>query len=111
ERMLAAALPAFEGNMASIELGFKIPGIHWKMAANDHSRRSAELAAGLIASDVPYLSSNGFGYSNIVALAARNTTADRAVVLHFTALEMDDKPAAESQSMAKSLVAWLGAEA
>lgn len=111
QQMLDAAQAAFSGKLATIELGFKIPGIHCKMAANDHTRRSAELAAGLIASDTPYLSSNGFGYSSIVALAARNTTASRAVVLHFTALEMDDKPTAESQSMAKSLVSWLGAEA
>jgi len=111
QRMLDAAQPAFSGRFAAVELGYKIPGIHWKIAATDHSQRSAELAAGLIASDAPYLSSNGFGYSNIVALAARNTTAARAVVLHFTALEMDDNPAGTSQSMAKSLVAWVGAEA
>jgi beta-amylase len=111
QRMLDAAQAAFIGELAATELGYKIPGIHWKMAATDHSRRSAELAAGLIASDTPYLSSNGFGYSNIVALAARNTTAARAVVLHFTALEMDDNPTTNSESLAKSLVAWLGAEA
>jgi beta-amylase len=111
QRMLDAAQAAFSGRFSAIELGFKIPGIHWKIAAPDHSRRSAELAAGLIATDTPYLSSNGFGYSSLVALAARNTTAARAVVLHFTALEMDDNPTAASQSMAKSLVSWLGAEA
>ncbi len=111
QRMLASAQAAFSGPLSAVELGFKIPGIHWKIAAPDHSRRSAELAAGLIATDTPYLNSNGFGYSSIVELAARNSTASRAVVLHFTALEMDDNPTAASQSMAKSLVGWLGAEA
>lgn len=111
QRMLDSALAAFNNELAVVELGFKIPGIHWKMAASDHSRRSAELAAGLIASDSPYLSENGFGYAGIIALAAHYAMQPRGVILHFTALEMDDNPAAASQSMAKSLVAWVGAEA
>jgi beta-amylase len=110
-RMLRTAFAALNNEMATIELGFKIPGIHWKMAANDHSRRSAELAAGLIATDTPYLPDDGFGYQRIVALAAAFSAETRNVVLHFTALEMDDNPTAPDQSMAKSLVKWLGAEA
>ncbi|MBZ9612393.1 family 14 glycosylhydrolase [Rheinheimera maricola] len=111
QRMLDTAMLAFNNELANIELGFKIPGIHWKIAANDNSRRSAELAAGLIASDSTYASENGFGYSGIISLAARYAAEPRGVILHFTALEMDDNPATESQSMAKSLVAWVGAEA
>ncbi len=110
-RMLDTALQAFNNELAAITLGFKIPGIHWKMAATDHSRRSAELAAGLLASDGPYSTDNGYGYAGIVALAAEYAAQPRAVVLHFTALEMEDNPAASSQSLAGSLVRWLGAEA
>ncbi|MDX1473642.1 MAG: family 14 glycosylhydrolase, partial [Reinekea sp.] len=51
-RMLDNALLAFDGSFANIELGFKIPGIHWKMSATDNTVRSAEMAAGLIPSDV-----------------------------------------------------------
>ncbi len=110
-RMLDSALLAFDGSMANIELGFKIPGIHWKIAAPDNSQRSAELAAGLITTAEPYSVENGFGYHSIIGLAARYNSAARPVVLHFTALEMIDKPTAADYSMAQSLVHWVGAEA
>ena len=111
KRMLDTALLAFTDIKAGIELGFKIPGIHWKIAADDNSQRSAELAAGLISTASPYRVDNGFGYHSIIALAASYAAASRPVVLHFTALEMADKPTAPDQSMAKSLVNWVGAEA
>ncbi|MAD75495.1 MAG: beta-amylase [Rheinheimera sp.] len=110
-RMLDAALTAFSHKLATIELGFKIPGIHWKMAATDNSRRSAELAAGLITSALLFSADNGFGYAGIVGLAAAFGNEPRGIVLHFTALEMDDLPDSSSQSLAKTLVSWLGAEA
>lgn len=111
KRMLTAALVAFSNELAGIELGFKIPGIHWKIAATDHSQRSAELAAGLITSALPFSADNGFGYAGIVGLAAAFGNEPRGIVLHFTALEMDDLPDSSSQSLAKTLVSWLGAEA
>lgn len=111
QRMLDTALTAFRQQLAAIEIGFKIPGIHWKMAAADASARSAELAAGLISTASPFSKANGFGYSDIVGLAARYASEPRGIVLHFTALEMDDLPDNSSQSLAKTLVQWLGAEA
>uniref|UniRef100_UPI004048E32A family 14 glycosylhydrolase n=1 Tax=Rheinheimera sp. TaxID=1869214 RepID=UPI004048E32A len=111
KRMLDNALLAFAGINNNIELGFKIPGIHWKIAADDSSQRSAELAAGLISTASPFVIENGFGYHGIIDLAASYAAASRPVVLHFTALEMDNKPAAPDQSMAKNLVNWVGAEA
>ena len=111
KRMLDAALLAFAGMNNNIELGFKIPGIHWKIAAADNSQRSAELAAGLISTASPFVIENGFGYHSIIALAASYAAASRPVVLHFTALEMDDKLTAPDQSMAKSLVNWVGTQA
>jgi hypothetical protein len=110
-RMLDAALQAFSSELADIELGFKIPGIHWKMAATDSSRRSAELAAGLIASAEPYTADNGFGYAGVVGVAAAYGQVPRGVVLHFTALEMDDMADSRSQSLANTLVQWVGTEA
>tara|TARA_R110002126_G_scaffold15570_7_gene63719 strand:+ start:1448 stop:2857 length:1410 start_codon:yes stop_codon:yes gene_type:complete len=110
-RMLDTALAAFSNELAAIELGFKVPGIHWKMATVDYRRRSAELAAGLISTAQPFCKDNGYGYSDIVGLAARYANEPRGVVLHFTALEMDDNPAGPGHSLAKTLVGWLGAEA
>lgn len=110
-QMLDTALTAFANELADVELGFKIPGIHWQMAAADHRRRSAELAAGLISTAAPFSINNGFGYAGIVGLAAAYADEPRGIVLHFTALEMDDNPIGDGQSMAKTLVQWLGAEA
>jgi hypothetical protein len=111
KRMLDAALSALTNELADIELGFKIPGVHWKMAATDYSQRSAELAAGLITSAMPYHVDNGYGYAGIVELAAHYAHEPRGVVLHFTALEMNDNPDGAGQSRAKTLVQWLSAEA
>lgn len=106
QRMLAAALESFNGALAKVELGFKIPGIHWQMASPMPLQRSAELAAGLISSVDTFSAENGFGYRDIIALAAQS---DR-VVLHFTALEMADRPEPPAYSLAATLVSWVGAE-
>ena len=110
-RMLDAAHDALNSSFGSIPVGYKVPGIHWKIGTNDMTARSAELAAGLIHSDWPYSESNGYGYNNIVALAKHLGGRGRHVVLHFTALEMDDNPTHPSYSYAKTLVGWLGGEA
>lgn len=107
-RMLSSAVDAFTGEFSRTEIGFKIPGIHWKIASPDYSRRSAELAAGLIPSNIQYDTSNAYGYGGIVGLAAEFKQYKRDLVVHFTALEMQDNPQHASQSMAQSLVMWLG---
>ncbi|MEJ2042028.1 MAG: family 14 glycosylhydrolase [Reinekea sp.] len=107
QRMMDTALVALDGAFTEIELGYKIPGVHWKMSANDNSRRSAEIAAGLIPSDVDLNSpGTGHGYADIVGLAASYADEPRGVTLHFTALEMDDNPNS-GESLAKSLVFWV----
>ncbi|MFQ3230805.1 family 14 glycosylhydrolase [Reinekea sp.] len=111
-RMMDNAILAFDGAFANVELGFKIPGIHWKMSATDNTKRSAEMAAGLIPSDVNVNSvSTGYGYADIVGVAASYNNHPRDVVLHFTALEMNDDPNGGGQSLAKSLVFWVANEA
>lgn len=107
KRMLAAALTSFGGALAQVELGYKIPGIHWQMANAMPLSRSAELAAGLISSAEAFTKENGYGYRDIVAVAAEQSGR---VVLHFTALEMADQPKAPAYSLAATLVNWVGAE-
>jgi hypothetical protein len=111
-RMMDNAIVAFDGAFATIELGFKIPGIHWKMASTDASKRSAEIAAGLIPSDVDLDSpATGHGYADIVGVAAAYNALERGVVLHFTALEMNDEPNGGGESLAQTLVFWVANEA
>jgi len=110
--MMDTALAAFDGNFANIELGFKIPGVHWKMAATDNTRRSAEIAAGLIPSDLDLSSdSTGHGYESIMEVPAAYQYLSRGVVLHFTCLEMDNDPYGAGQSLAQDLVFWVSREA
>lgn len=111
-RMLDMAIAALDGAFSGIELGYKIPGIHWKMATPGNLKRSAEIAAGLIPSDVDLNSaSTGYGYSNIVGIATDYADLDRGVVLHFTALEMNDEPTGAGESLAQTLVFWVANEA
>lgn len=110
--MIDTAMAALDGAFANIELGMKIPGIHWKMSSGDNSQRSAEIAAGLIPSDVDLnADATGHGYADIVGVPASYQNQERGVVLHFTALEMNDDPYGSGQSLAKSLVFWVAHEA
>jgi hypothetical protein len=105
--MLAAAHKAFEGEYSDIPLAYKIPGIHWKIALDGGLARSAELAAGLIG---PTQNSQEYahGYLPILQLASTfQRSTKREVIVHFTALEMNDEPAAPAYSKAKTLVGWL----
>lgn len=110
--MMDTAVAAFDGAFADIELGMKIPGIHWKMSSGDNTQRSAEIAAGLIPSDIDLNATNtGHGYADIVGVPASYQNLARGVVLHFTALEMNDDPYGSGQSLAQSLVFWVAEEA
>ncbi len=103
-RLIQTAADAFDEEMAAIELGIKIPGIHWTM--NDPSQpRLAEMTAGLIPSGLDYQSpSTGHGYQPIVGAAAG---WDRTVNLHFTCLEMGNEDTAPAYSRAQDLVFWV----
>lgn len=110
--MMDTALAAFDGSFGGIELGMKIPGVHWKMAANDYTWRSAEIAAGLIPSDLDLSSDNtGHGYISMMEVPASYQYLSRGVVLHFTCLEMANDPYGSGQSLAQDLVFWVAQEA
>ncbi|TBR40969.1 glycosyl hydrolase family protein [Marinomonas agarivorans] len=112
-RMLDNADAALTGAFASIPLGFKIPGIHWKMGAPDNTKRSAEMAAGLIPADINLdTPATSHGYDSIIGVAAAYNNKPRHVILHFTALEMNNDNNPPQYSKAKDLVFWVanGAE-
>ncbi|AJQ93792.1 family 14 glycosylhydrolase [Gynuella sunshinyii] len=106
--MMNAAIQAFDSAFADAELGFKIPGVHWQMGVAGNYRRSAEIAAGLIPTDVDLNSAaTAYGYSSIIGVAASYNNSGRNIVLHFTALEMDNQNWSPQYSLAKDLVFWV----
>lgn len=103
--MLSYAAEAFDEEFSSITIGFKIPGVHWKMS-DPTMPRAAEVCAGLITT--PFNSNNGHGYSNIMNLINNvKSSHSREVVLHFTCLEMNNKDYADEYSKAKDLVFYV----
>lgn len=110
--MMDAAIAAFNGPFNNVELGYKIPGIHWQMGAQSGYSRSAEIAAGLIPTDVDLnASATAHGYDSIIGVASNYQSSGRHVVLHFTALEMDNQNYSPQYSKAKDLVFWVAAGA
>lgn len=108
KRLINAAKTAFNNEFSSIELGMKIPGIHWRMGDPDYPRL-AEITAGLIQTSVDYEnSSTGHGYNNIVSTFTGN---NRQVNLHFTCLEMGNENWSPAYSKAKDLVFWVASAA
>lgn len=93
-----------------VELGAKVPGIHWRMASD----RAAELSAGLVLP--PSADSKGPSaqdYEGIVKLFASLDKSAQAkggrFVLHFTCLEMSDNEGGyEAFSKASTLVRMVG---
>jgi hypothetical protein len=114
KRMLFAADTALDGPLKSIPLGMKIPGIHWQMKCTRHER-IAEVTAGLIQTSLNQqaLQPDAFGYKRVMEMIAEVKHAThREVILHFTALEMDNDPNCEianerGTSMAETLVFWI----
>lgn len=102
KNMLSYAAEAFDDDFSSIVLGFKIPGIHWKMSAPSMPR-AAEVCAGLLTT--PFTADNGHGYNNIMNMINNvKSSQSREVILHFTCLEMNNKDYANEYSKAKDLV-------
>lgn len=113
-RLLVAADQAFGGAFESVPLGMKIPGVHWQMMACADHPRIAEITAGLIQTTLnlnPDASARPdvHGYKHILDMVADvKAQTSRDVVLHFTAVEMDNDPACgEGNSMADALVFWI----
>jgi len=97
-----------------IDIGAKVPGVHWRMSID----RAPELAAGLIRTkdDDAHLDLDtaGHGYYPIIHLFREVGGLPRApqVTMHFTCLEMDDgSGGATVGSLAQSLVFWVAQEA
>ena len=105
-----------------IDIGAKIPGIHWRIGtisdkgSVQFSDRLAEVAAGLINLDSEswMQDERGRGYRDTLSLFSRLAERSKSnrIVLHFTALEMQDgQDRPEVHSAAASLVRWVGEEA
>jgi len=107
-RMTDMAIGVFEGTtFASIPIGIKMPGIHWRMT-DSFSPRSAEICAGLIRATDNGSVFNGHGYLRTLDRLIERRLRSH-VLLHFTCLEMTDAaPNDPSASLAESLVAWVG---
>jgi beta-amylase len=117
--VMTAALDIFSAAgapFAGIDLGAKVPGVHWRMGHWDGNQlvlsdRLAELNAGLIRTRGWNSSQDdSHGYSHIIGLFhdLQFVQTRTRVVLHFTCLEMAD---GENESLAYQLVRWVGAEA
>lgn len=123
--VMSKAIEVFAGEesaFAGIDLGAKIPGLHWRLGDWKDGQivlgdRLAELPAGQIRTSGNDWQSDeeGRGYRDIVKLFAdlNEEAGDTRVVLHFTCLEMADGGDGKTadHSLAASLVTWVGAEA
>ncbi|SDX99437.1 Glycosyl hydrolase family 14 [Geodermatophilus africanus] len=108
ERVLRTVVATLGGDFPEADIGYKVPGIHWQMTHPVHPR-ATEVTTGLVQTSVDLDSwATGHGYQRIVELANRFDGGAREVVLHFTALEMDDQPGPEAYSLAQTLVGWIG---
>jgi beta-amylase len=111
--LLLAADQAFDQSMSAIPLGMKIPGVHWQIQCTVHPR-IAEITAGLVRTSldlrpVEAARSDAYGYESTMEMIQQvKQTTGRDVVLHFTALEMDNDPGCSvGTSMAEALVFWV----
>ena len=100
KQLLRAADIGFSNSFKNINLGFKIPGIHWMMSTQGKWHRAAEIATGLLPAKV----TQGSGYADVIQLANLELTQSRNVILHFTALEMSNNPQSPAYSLANDLV-------
>ena len=108
ERVLRTVIRTLGNDFPEAAIGYKVPGIHWSMTNPAHPR-AAEVTTGLVQTSVDLDSwASGHGYQRIVELANRFDGGPREVVLHFTALEMDDSDVAPQYSLAQTLVGWIG---
>ncbi len=128
DQMLRLALSIYgaeDSGFKGVDIGAKVPGIHWrtgtmKKAENPKDKpevvlgdRLAELAAGLIRTSGEWNEKDARGYKPLLQFFKGLQGKSNRVVLHFTCLEMDDGEGAErnANSLARSLVRWVGTEA
>ncbi|MDW7690990.1 family 14 glycosylhydrolase [Flammeovirgaceae bacterium SG7u.111] len=104
-RVMKAAYKVFsEGAFANVELGFKIPGVHWKIS-DPNMPRVAEVTAGLIC---PHQDLNMSDQGEYVAMLKKilNHDLQSKLTLHFTCLEKFNRDY-EGYSRAEDLVNWM----
>lgn len=111
--MLEEAFAEFDSpdsQFRGIDLGVKLPGMHWRMDFG----RDLELGGGLIRPDDEedwWLPENGYGYFNTLnalRILQNNFSRDSRLVVHFTALELDNGDGGEGVgSQAKALVFYI----
>jgi hypothetical protein len=116
ERLLETTFEIFDAPDSAfkgIDVGAKIPGVHWRMATD----RFAELNAGLVDPTLDLSSQDSnhvLGYKNLLGMFQKIVDAQKAklgarFVLHFTCLEMpDDGDGPAAASKAQTLVRVIG---
>ena len=118
-KVFYAAISAFDGAFADVDLSEKIPGVHWQTMAASSIQRVPEVAAGLIATDTDLNSAaTGHGYNPILSMIGDvNVHGDgrhpvtHQIVLHYTELEkpnlVDDGMYRGAYSAAADQVGWI----
>jgi hypothetical protein len=108
EFMITLAIEVLGDSFPGTPLGIKIPGVHWLMGSPELPR-SAEVTAGLIRTNLDIGGDDtAHGYAPIIDSVKKMNGDERAVVLHFTCLEMDNNNHPSEYSQAKDLVFWVG---
>ena len=108
-RIIACALSVFAGqSWSGVPVGIKIPGIHWEIG-DPQQPRVAEITAGLLR---PHPTMGPHNQREYVQLLDALVPAEQRgrVVVHFTCLEMQNRPY-EGYSQAADLVGWFAAAA
>ncbi|MFL9592131.1 family 14 glycosylhydrolase [Aeromonas schubertii] len=108
-RITDCALAVFdEPHWSRVPIGIKIPGIHWEIG-DPHQPRVAEITAGLLR---PHPTMGPHNQREYVQLLDALVPAEQRgrVVVHFTCLEMQNRPY-EGYSQAADLVGWFAAAA
>ncbi|MBA3993586.1 MAG: hypothetical protein C0469_08670 [Cyanobacteria bacterium DS2.3.42] len=123
DQILSTALDVFGAKgsaFAGIDIGAKIPGVHWRMGEIVDGKvvldgRQAELSAGLISTgkdDWNDLGGNGYRPLLQVFKNLQLKSPFSRVIPHFTALEMPDgQDGAIARSLPNTLAKWVGHEA
>lgn len=115
KKVLSLASEVFDARTSpflSIDLGVKVPGIHWRVGSD----RLAELSAGLLRTSRAKDWNDdreGHGYRSLLSVFSANGlfSNPRRIVLHFTCLEKANHEGGPSvASLAEDLVFWVGAE-
>lgn len=111
ERMIRVAMDTFRHSMKSVDIGVKIPGVHWRIG-DPNMPRVAEVTAGLIPTNIDVnADETAHGYQPLISMIGAFRGAPHRIVLHFTCLEMPNDNHAKQFSCAESLVFWISAGA